>query len=676
MHAEAPALAGGSDTTPLWPGGSGTTPPEASHTRHRRQRACFLVGASILAAAACLRSTRVTTGATAMSRDRRTPMRDVKPLSAALADNHSDVVTFPALTTKYVYLPAADGRLKVFASWNGGVQAPTRRVRVNQTVRVTVENSLYDQEVSVHHHGVHQVGTPYYDGTQNIAQPGLSSGQTMTYEFRAWPAGTHWYHSHTGLTEGDGLKGMFIVEDPDDPWRHFYSVDEALMFYEWNWQTQLEMWEAKQQAPYTPQTFEAGIVNGIVSKNRSGVGEGYVVNVGAGRTARLRLCYPGFNFKSSVTIAEHNMTVIAKDGASTAPLTTARIVVHAGERYDVLVRASNVPGDYTINFEMTIHGLAADPFRDNGPNDSYEGEHNETLYAGHFNATLRVHAVDADTSHAGHRELALPPSPFVDEVQLATATRELHSAEPTATDPVPLAADRQIPIVVTAQFGWVQKGESDHISAAPASASSTGAWMFNNISWVDPTAPLYLTKGKCCTSTGKRYATNVVDVEYNEVVDLVVIQNGRGSTVEYHPLHLHGYRFWVVASGPLPYNESNVEYNLINPLHADTWPIRTGYYYVLRLRANNPGYWHLHCHLVYHMYFGLQMVLNVGERHQPDVPTEYIEAISQFPGEYDSLLALAAKSAAPTAADVQLARRIADDGADDDGDVETPESSG
>ena len=71
--------------------------------------------------------------------------------------------------------------------------------------------------------------------------------------------------------------------------------------------------------------------------------------------------------------------------------------------------------------------------------------------------------------------------------------------------------------------------------------------------------------------------------------------------VEYHPLHLHGYRFWVVASGPLPYNESAVEYNLIDPLHVDTFPVRTGYYYVLRLRANNPGMWHLHCHLVYHM---------------------------------------------------------------------------
>ena len=589
---------GPGEASPLYVDGSETRREAATR---RRRRGSFLVAITVLAAAATtLRSPRdATATVTALHRDRRTPMRDVRPLSAALADNHSeDVVEFPPLTTKYVYLPAADGQLKVFPSWNGGLQAPTRRVRVNQTVRVTLINSLYDEEVSVHHHGVHQVGTPYYDGTQNIAQPGLASGQTMTYEFKAWPAGTHWYHSHTGLTLGDGLRGLFIVEDPDDPWKHFYSVDEALMFYEWNWHTELEMWESKQQAPDTPQDFEAGVVNGVVSKNRSGTNEGYVVHVGAGRTARLRLCYAGVNFKTSVTIDGHNMTVIAKDGATTAPLTTRRVVVHAAERYDVLVPASLTPGDYTINIDVTIHGMAADAYR--GKQRGGQHDNNETLYGGHFNATLRVRGVDLNSSHVSHRELALPPSPFVEEVQVATSVHELHSAEPTETDPVPRTADRQIPVVITARFGWMQK-DGDRINAAPASASSTGAWMVNNNSWVDPTAPLYLTKGKCCTSTQKHFETQIVDVEYDEVVDLVVIQNGLGSTVEYHPLHLHGYRFWVVAAGPLPYNESAVEYNLIDPLHVDTFPVRTGYYYVLRLRANNPGMWHLHCHLVYHM---------------------------------------------------------------------------
>ena len=65
------------------------------------------------------------------------------------------------------------------------------------------------------------------------------------------------------------------------------------------------------------------------------------------------------------------------------------------------------------------------------------------------------------------------------------------------------------------------------------------------------------------------------------------------------------------------------------------------------------------------------MVLNVGERYQPEVPTEYIEAISQFPGEYDSLLTLASESPrAPTT--VEMARRVTDDDGDD-GDAETRE---
>ena len=81
-----------------------------------------------------------------------------------------------------------------------------------------LENDAYSDGVTVHHHGVHMVGTPYYDGTAQIAQPVLAPGQSMTYEFRAWPPGTHWYHSHAALQVGDGLRGMFIVEDPTDKW--------------------------------------------------------------------------------------------------------------------------------------------------------------------------------------------------------------------------------------------------------------------------------------------------------------------------------------------------------------------------------------------------------------------------------------------------------------------------
>ena len=32
---------------------------------------------------------------------------------------------------------------------------------------------------------------------------------------------------------GDGLKGLFIVEDPEDPYLGSYDVEDALLFSEW-----------------------------------------------------------------------------------------------------------------------------------------------------------------------------------------------------------------------------------------------------------------------------------------------------------------------------------------------------------------------------------------------------------------------------------------------------------
>ena len=314
--------------------------------------------------------------------------------------------------------------------------------------------------------------------------------------------------------------------------------------------------------------------------------------------------------------------------------------MHAAERYDVLVRASLAPGDYTILFEATVHGDAGTTHR--GAQKSSTRTTNETLYHGHWNATLRVLAVgEGAGEHADHvATQSLPRDlPYVAIVDLSTATDMIHtSSHAMDTWPCPTVASREIPLVITARFPYVQKGVAHKIEAAPVANSPTGAWMVNNKSWVDPSAPLYLTKGKCCVTRETNYATQVVDIRKGEVVDLVVVNNGLGSTVEDHPLHLHGYKFWVVASGELPFDRRRVAYNTVSPVHADTFPLRTGYYYVLRLSADNPGFWHLHCHLLYHMFFGLQVVLNVGESWQKTPPPQYFRDLEQWPNELSGLL--------------------------------------
>ena len=39
--------------------------------------------------------------------------------------------------------------------------------------------------------------------------------------------GTFWYHSHFNNQYCDGLRGAFIIDDPDDPHKSLYDVDNG-----------------------------------------------------------------------------------------------------------------------------------------------------------------------------------------------------------------------------------------------------------------------------------------------------------------------------------------------------------------------------------------------------------------------------------------------------------------
>jgi plastocyanin len=94
--------------------------------------------------------------------------------------------------------------------------APTIRVAVGNTVKLTLENSHYLPH-SIHLHGVdhpyevHGVGN---DGVPGIDQIAVAPGKSKTYEFSPRVAGSFMYHCHvqTHAHFMMGLVGMLIVE--------------------------------------------------------------------------------------------------------------------------------------------------------------------------------------------------------------------------------------------------------------------------------------------------------------------------------------------------------------------------------------------------------------------------------------------------------------------------------
>jgi FtsP/CotA-like multicopper oxidase with cupredoxin domain len=96
-------------------------------------------------------------------------------------------------------------------------------------------------------------------------------------------------------------------------------------------------------------------------------------------------------------------------------------------------------------------------------------------------------------------------------------------------------------------------------------------WSINNVVWNKETPPLAVAEG--------------------ERVELVFVNQ----TPMPHPMHLHGHEFQVVE----------IDGERFPGAVRDTILVTPGRRVVVAFDANNPGWWALHCHLLYHLDAGM-----------------------------------------------------------------------
>jgi len=71
---------------------------------------------------------------------------------------------------------------------------------------------------------------------------------------------------------------------------------------------------------------------------------------------------------------------------------------------------------------------------------------------------------------------------------------------------------------------------------------------------------------------------------------------------KYHPIHIHGHVFTVLAKNGHPLTGSPVHVDAILAAPHETWDVA--------FKADNPGIWMLHCHVLGHAYAGMSMTIN------------------------------------------------------------------
>jgi FtsP/CotA-like multicopper oxidase with cupredoxin domain len=103
-------------------------------------------------------------------------------------------------------------------------------------------------------------------------------------------------------------------------------------------------------------------------------------------------------------------------------------------------------------------------------------------------------------------------------------------------------------------------------------------WSINDVAWSPEVPPLSIVNG--------------------ERVELFLVNRTRMA----HPVHLHGHPFQVVAIGESRFAGAVRDTVLVPPKTTVT----------VAFDADNPGWWPLHCHLLYHQNAGMFTTLRYG----------------------------------------------------------------
>ncbi|XP_072045967.1 uncharacterized protein [Amphiura filiformis] len=512
---------------------------------------------------------------------------------------------------------------------NRQMPGPPIEVCEYDDIEVKVWNRLGNSEgTTIHWHGLHMRGTQYMDGAAMITQCPISPQSSFTYNFKASPAGTHWWHSHSNQQRKDGAFGAFIIKQATerDVQSALYDYDlpgHVVFVQDW-----LHEPTISRVAAFPPRTFDqdALIINGkgvFTQFSKEGTITNTpreVFNVEQGRRYRFRVI--GNNFcHLFVTVQDHNLTVIATDGNPIKPIVVDKIGLSSGERYDFVLTANKDVGNYWFRLASTdppcanaIEGLAVLRYSgapDADPSESFTDEGDEGVYLN------------------PRSEFENPDGLDLDQIEAAVAADERLLGEPD------VRYYMAVGINMVSRWGMYDPKDYPNPRLTDFARATR---QLNYVSFKRPPSPLLsqlddVPKKDFCDADETLAArddcinqyctcTQMIKVDLGQVVEIVLV--GEDFFGAEHPMHIHGYSFRVVAVAKLQRGttvddvilldqEGNITRNLEDCVEKDTVPVQGDGYTIIRFIADNPGWWLFHCHKVFHIADGMTIAVQVGE---------------------------------------------------------------
>lgn len=499
---------------------------------------------------------------------------------------------------------------------NQQLPGPTIEVNEGDTLVVHVVNDS-PYPLSVHWHGVFQLRSGWADGANMITQCPIQPSCTFTYRFNITAQeGTLWWHAHSSLLRAT-IYGALIIKPRNGssgyPFPKPYDEIPILLGEWWN-RNVVDVEKDGYLTGRGPGISDALTINGLPGDQTPCKGAGmYRVEVEYGKIYLLRIINAAVNVDLFFKAAGHTFTVVAADASYTKPYATDVITISPGQTVDALMTTSAPPGRYYMAAHVFESKTVPRPF-DTATTTGiikYKGVPD--------NAPVAMPAMPSHTDTAtacnfywSLTGLVRPGDPAVPK----TVDRSMFVS--FGLDQAPCAPDQ-----TKCQVFALAASMNRYSFQFPKKVSLLEA-LFKGV------PSIYSEDFPSSLPATIRWVTSVKKVNYNDVVEVVLLNEGYSSVLgaENHPIHLHGFNFFLLAQG-LGRFDPRVKstYNLVNPQVRNTVAVPAGGWAVIRFTANNPGMWFIHCHLDAHVSLGLGMVFEVLNGPAPNLlpppPADY-----------------------------------------------------
>ena len=307
-----------------------------------------------------------------------------------------------------------------------------------------------------------------------------------------------------------------------------------------------------------------------------------------GKTYLLRIINAALQDILFFSIAKHKMTVVGTDGSYTKPLTRDYITISPGQTFDVLLEANQRPDHYYMAAKVysSAHGVEYDNTTTTAivqykgyytpsspPSLPHLPGHNDTNASVHFTGSLRsladaehpcnvplnigtklIYTISMNTFPCPNNSCLGP-----NKSRLATSINNISFQSPTID-------------ILQAYYYNISGVYGDKFPSGPPLVFDFTA-EYPPLKYETP-----------------RNGTEVRVLEYNSIVEIVFQGTNLVAGTD-HPMHLHGYSFYVVGwgFGNFDKNRDPLRYNLVDPPLQNTIVVPKNGWTTIRFKASNPG---------------------------------------------------------------------------------------